>query len=367
MVSGLDDLFITLVGFATCRTPLSMAFGRRSSPAHAAEAHRHPRAALARARKSSPACSSTTSPPSATKLPGSSPASTRTDPATRPPWPGVAARFRVHVVVCPHGGPTSKGDCLNWIYRGMQDYEARHGVRLRRHARCRGSDPSRIRSSWSTGSPPRTTWFRFPCCPSYAVPRMHPRPVLRRIRRIPIARTSRFVSVSAASCPGTESARASPAPRSSDWCEARRPHLRTGLHHRGLRKWFPAAGDGLPPGLRSGVPAGQTVPVATREYFPRHFRAAVRQRGRWVTGIALQGWERHGWRAGKSTGSGATARGFSETCSPPRRTCVLVRRRQLLLEAGGRWRVAVPQQCSALAATHFTRRRSAYCLSRRPS
>jgi len=24
---------------------------------------------------------------------------------------------RVHVVVCPHDGPTSKGDCLNWIYR----------------------------------------------------------------------------------------------------------------------------------------------------------------------------------------------------------------------------------------------------------
>ena len=40
-------------------------------------------------------------------------------------------------------------------------------------------------------------------------------------------------------------------------------------------------------------PAG---PVATREYFPRTFRAAVRQRSRWVAGIALQGWERHGWR-----------------------------------------------------------------------
>ena len=37
-------------------------------------------------------------------------------------------------------------------------------------------------------------------------------------------------------------------------------------------------------------------PVATREYFPRTFRAATRQRSRWVAGIALQGWERHGWR-----------------------------------------------------------------------
>jgi adsorption protein B len=37
-------------------------------------------------------------------------------------------------------------------------------------------------------------------------------------------------------------------------------------------------------------------PVATREYFPRTFRAAVRQRSRWVAGISLQGWQFHGWR-----------------------------------------------------------------------
>ncbi len=37
--------------------------------------------------------------------------------------------------------------------------------------------------------------------------------------------------------------------------------------------------------------------LATREYFPRRWQAAVRQRSRWVAGIALQGWERHGWRA----------------------------------------------------------------------
>ncbi len=37
--------------------------------------------------------------------------------------------------------------------------------------------------------------------------------------------------------------------------------------------------------------------VATREYFPRAFRAAVRQKTRWVTGIALQSWEHHGLRS----------------------------------------------------------------------
>ena len=36
--------------------------------------------------------------------------------------------------------------------------------------------------------------------------------------------------------------------------------------------------------------------VATREYFPRKFKAAVRQKTRFITGIALQSWQRHGWR-----------------------------------------------------------------------
>jgi bacteriophage N4 adsorption protein B len=36
--------------------------------------------------------------------------------------------------------------------------------------------------------------------------------------------------------------------------------------------------------------------LATREYFPRRFHAAVRQRTRWLMGNALQSWERHGWR-----------------------------------------------------------------------
>ena len=35
--------------------------------------------------------------------------------------------------------------------------------------------------------------------------------------------------------------------------------------------------------------------LATREYFPNRWRAAVRQRSRWIAGNALQGWERHGW------------------------------------------------------------------------
>ena len=36
--------------------------------------------------------------------------------------------------------------------------------------------------------------------------------------------------------------------------------------------------------------------VATREFFPRTARSAIRQRSRWILGIGLQCWERNGWR-----------------------------------------------------------------------
>ena len=47
------------------------------------------------------------------------------------------------------------------------------------------------------------------------------------------------------------------------------------------------------------TPLGQrrTLPIATRSYFPRNVRQAIRQRSRWVTGIALQSWKTFGWRA----------------------------------------------------------------------
>ena len=38
--------------------------------------------------------------------------------------------------------------------------------------------------------------------------------------------------------------------------------------------------------------------IATRELFPERFRDAVKQKGRWVTGIALQGWGNLGWPGG---------------------------------------------------------------------
>ena len=35
--------------------------------------------------------------------------------------------------------------------------------------------------------------------------------------------------------------------------------------------------------------------IATREYFPKHFWKAVKQRARWTYGISIQGWRNLKW------------------------------------------------------------------------
>jgi len=48
--------------------------------------------------------------------------------------------------------------------------------------------------------------------------------------------------------------------------------------------------------VRARAPAGAgSRLIAVREYFPDRLRAAVRQKSRWVIGIALQAWQGRGW------------------------------------------------------------------------
>jgi adsorption protein B len=50
--------------------------------------------------------------------------------------------------------------------------------------------------------------------------------------------------------------------------------------------------------VRMPVAAGSRAVVATRGHFPASLDAAVRQKARWIGGIALAGWDRLGWAGG---------------------------------------------------------------------
>ena len=70
------------------------------------------------------------------------------------------------------------------------------------------------------------------------------------------------------------------------------------LHERGLKTIFVSLRLS-PQGRGSAATAASYV--ATREYFPDTFGAAVRQKSRWVAGIALQSWREIGWRGDWAT------------------------------------------------------------------
>jgi adsorption protein B len=112
VISGLDDLFITLVGFATCRIRFpwpSDAAVRRVAERPIAVFVPLWHAVIGRMLEHNLAAIQYRN---YHFFVGVYPNDTRTiravaEQARRHP--------RVHIATCPHDGPTSKGDCLNWI------------------------------------------------------------------------------------------------------------------------------------------------------------------------------------------------------------------------------------------------------------
>jgi bacteriophage N4 adsorption protein B len=206
---------------------------------------------------------------------------------------------RVHMATVPHDGPTSKGDCLNAIYRHMLGYESRYGVRFDVIVTHDAEDlvhPESLRFiNWymrdhqmvqvpvlalPTGMAEFTHGLY---CDEFAEYQSKDIPVRQTLGGFLPSNGvgtgfDRGAVEQLAALRGGEMF--DPSCLTEDYETGYR------MHHAGYRQIF------VPLRFRAGEP------VATREYFPRRFAAAVRQRSRWVTGIALQGWQRHGWALG---------------------------------------------------------------------
>jgi adsorption protein B len=206
----------------------------------------------------------------------------------------VARRHsRLHMAVCPHDGPTSKGDCLNWTWRRMHEYEARHGVRFRIIMTHDAEDvvhPQSLRLiNWFSREhamvqipvlplpTPALEWTHGLYCDEFAEYQTKDIPVRQAL--------GGFLPANGV---GTGFAREALERLAEDRggqpfdpsCLTEDYETGFEIHRMGYRQIF--------------VPLSPEM-VATREYFPRIAKASIRQRCRWVTGIALQGWERHGW------------------------------------------------------------------------
>ncbi len=209
----------------------------------------------------------------------------------------VRKHSRVHIVRCPHEGPTSKGDCLNQIYRALAVYETRHDVRFDVVVTHDAEDLvhrqelrlinwfARRNQMIQIPVLPLPTRFRELLhglyCDEFAEYQNKDIPVRQKL--------GGFIPSNGVGTGFTREALDHLAAVRNGLAfdpECLTEDYENGfcLHELGYRQVFvPVVFDA------SG-------PIATREYFPRTLRAAVRQRSRWVAGICLQGWQRHGWR-----------------------------------------------------------------------
>ncbi len=208
---------------------------------------------------------------------------------------------QVHMAVCPHDGPTSKADCLNWIYHRMMEYEAAHHSRYEVVITHDAEDVIHPQSlhwiNYHIDShdmvqvpvlplpTPWTDWTHGVYCDEFAEFQTKDMPGRQILNG--------FIP----SCGvGTGFSRWGLEKLAEDRGRIFQPECLTEDYENGIRLHLMKCSQLFMPLLfQSGEP------VATREYFPRNLPAAVRQRTRWVTGIALQTWERHGWAGGLGT------------------------------------------------------------------
>ena len=203
---------------------------------------------------------------------------------------------RVHLAICPHDGPTSKADCLNWIYQNMLLFEEKqaisfdivvtHDAEDLIHPEALDSINRETERFGMVQIPvlplptPLGSWMHGVYCDEFAEWQLKDMPMR--------AAMGSFVPSNGVGTGYTRDALDQLA--TADHNLIFEPGCLTEDYENGLRLHH----LGVP---QTFVPIGG---AATREYFPRSMRGAIRQRTRWVTGIALQSWARHGWRGGRA-------------------------------------------------------------------
>ncbi|EFL49762.1 General secretory system II protein E domain protein [Solidesulfovibrio fructosivorans JJ]] len=222
----------------------------------------------------------------------------------------------VNRIVCPKDGPTNKADCLNWVYAGIKHYEKEHGTTFEIFVMNDSEDLVHpLYLKLFNYLIPRKDMIQLPVFPLIPkwwrfTPGHYADEFAENHARDMLVREILSKSVPSAGVGSGYSRRALEMlaeannnqlfnidSLTEDYDFGLRMHkfglrqvfVRQVLHRRVSRK-----------SRFTGKPRAVTKPefIVIREYFPRTFRAAVRQKSRWIMGIALQGWASLGWQGG---------------------------------------------------------------------
>jgi adsorption protein B len=224
---------------------------------------------------------------------------------------------RVHRAICPQPGPTNKADCLNWIYQRMRLEEDTQGRRYEVVVQHDAEDLVHPKSFQLINHLASTyDMVQIPVLPlemparfavhgtycdefaEYQVKDVYTRQSMGGF--VPSAGVgTAFRRDALEEIAGHYRNQIFNVSTLTEDYEIGLKFQRHGKRQFLVRKAIPLsmAGDSaqkahwFAPGTRYEVEY-----IATREYFPHTFRQAVRQKSRWVMGVALQAWDQLGWQ-----------------------------------------------------------------------
>lgn len=223
------------------------------------------------------------------------------DPATvAAALSGADGDGRLRIVIHDRAGPTTKADCLNRVYRAMCEDERRAGLRFRGVVMHDAEDmvhPEAIAAI--DGGLAQADFVQLPVLPEPQ----------HRSPWIAGHYSDEFAEAHAKALVVRDALKA-PIPAAGVGCGFARERLEALAHLRAEEGGDgPFASECLTEDYELGLlfshgggrsrflrlRAADGGLVATRAYFPSTLETSVRQKTRWIHGIALQGWDRLGW------------------------------------------------------------------------
>ncbi len=210
----------------------------------------------------------------------------------------LAHVFRnVHVAECPHAGPTSKADCLNWIYQRMLLHEELNRLRF---------DTVVLHDAEDLIHPDALAVINRERS-HYAMVQVPVLPLATQIHEVTHGvYCDEFAEFQSIDMPARQLSGSFIPSNGVGTGFAREIFERLAAERHNVVFDARSLTEDYEIGVsihRAGYPQafvplarGERGLIVTREYFPRSAGSAIRQRTRWVTGIALQCWERNGWK-----------------------------------------------------------------------
>jgi adsorption protein B len=207
---------------------------------------------------------------------------------------------RLEMVLCSRPGPTTKADCLNHLWAAALAHEARCGERFKAMVLHDAEDVVHPQELWVFDAlVPRLALVQLPVLPlpdrgSRWVSGHYLDEFAENHTKDMVVREALGAAVPSAgvACAFDRECLARIAASRSDGpfdAESLTEDYELGHRIKAL------GGRAGLVRVRSG---DERVVVATREHFPATFDAALRQKSRWLVGIALSGWDRLGWQGG---------------------------------------------------------------------